>query len=75
MHPKNKVRKWEVRTKNNTWIEATTDRLEKGDVVRVTNPDGTPVIDPVTGSSIWQVDRQPSVSLNPLVNQAESKVQ
>lgn len=59
MRAPEKTRTMEVK-QGDEWVKATMCQLDAGDVFRMFNPDGSPVVDH-EGKAEWTVKEQPSI--------------
>ena len=69
MIPLNDIRKTEVRMPDGCWLEIRWEQLEVGDIIRMFEPDGTPVT--YKGETEFFIEQKAMIRIevaNPLVN-------
>jgi len=65
MYTSSNSRRFEVQV-GDEWVEASLNLIEKGDVIRIFSPNGTPVVCDITGATLWEVEENPVIKVNPL---------
>ena len=60
---------------NGTWQPTNLGELDSGDIIRMFNPDGSPVVCQETGAISWTVLEQPKIMVDPILPEVTEPVE